>query len=133
MTAGDLRDDDPREVGGHRILARLGSGASGVVFLAEAPDGGQVAIKVLHREIAASEEVRRRLRNEAEALRRVQSERVARVRSVETEGATPHLVMDLVEGETLEALVPRGTDGDGRGRRTRRGARSHPRGRHRAP
>jgi predicted Ser/Thr protein kinase len=107
MTAGDLRDDDPREVGGHRILARLGSGASGVVFLAESPDGGQVAIKVLHREIAASEEVRRRLRNEAEALRRVQSERVARVRSVETEGATPHLVMDLVEGETLEALVRR--------------------------
>lgn len=104
---GELREGDPREVGGHRIIGRLGSGASGVVLLAETPDGERVAVKVLHPEIAASADVRRRLRNEAEALRRVRSERVARVRSVETEGAMPHLVMDLVEGETLEAMVRR--------------------------
>lgn len=103
----ELRGGDPREVGGHRIIGRLGSGASGVVLLAETPGGERVAVKVLHPEIAASADVRRRLRNEAEALRRVRSERVARVRSVETEGATPHLVMDLVEGETLEAMVRR--------------------------
>lgn len=105
--AEQLRDDDPRDVGGNRILARLGAGASGIVYLAEDAVGEQVAVKVLHRELAASAEVRRRLRNEAEALRRVDSDRVARVRSVETEGTTPHLVMDLVEGETLEQLVRR--------------------------
>jgi len=103
----ELREEDPREVSGHRIIARLGSGASGVVYLAEDGDGQRVAIKVLHRELAASEEVRRRLRNEAEALRRVRSDRVAQVRSVVTEGPTPHLVMDLAEGETLEDLVVR--------------------------
>jgi hypothetical protein len=103
----ELRDGDPDEVGGLRTVGRLGAGASGVVFLAETSDGQRVAVKVLHREIAASAEVRRRLRNEAEALRRVTSDRVAQVRSVETEGPMPHLVMDLVEGETLEAMVRR--------------------------
>jgi len=107
MMAQELREGDPEKVGGYRMLGRLGSGASGVVFLAEDEDGHTVAIKVLHREIAASPEVRRRLRNEAEALRRVTSDRVAQVHSVETEGPTPHLVMDLVEGETLEAMVRR--------------------------
>jgi serine/threonine protein kinase len=103
----ELREGDPREVGGLRVIGRLGSGASGVVLLAETAEAERVAVKVLHREIAASKEVRRRLRNEAEALRRVTSERVARVRWVETEGPTPHLVMDLVEGETLETMVRR--------------------------
>lgn len=102
-----LKEDDPLEVSGHRLIGRLGSGASGVVYLGEDANGQRVAIKVLHREIAASPEVRRRLRNEAEALRRVRSDRVAQVRSVVTDGPTPHLVMELVGGETLEQLVGR--------------------------
>lgn len=105
--ADTLRDDDPRDIDGYRVLSRLGSGASGVVYLAESPSGERVAIKLLHREIAGSPDVRVRLRNEAEALRRVDSHRVARVRSVQTEGPAPHLVMDFVEGETLEDLVRR--------------------------
>ncbi len=103
--ADPLKDDDPRELSGHRLIGRLGSGASGIVYLAEDAEGQLAAIKVLHREIAASPEVRRRLRNEAEALRRVRSERVAQVRSVVIDGPMPHLIMDLVEGETLEQFV----------------------------
>ena len=105
--ADALRDDDPRDIDGYRVISRLGSGASGVVYLAESESGERVAIKLLHREIAGSPDVRARLRNEAAALRRVDNHRVARVRSVQTEGSSPHLVMDLIEGETLEDLVRR--------------------------
>lgn len=103
--AEPLKDGDPRDLSGHQLIGRLGSGASGIVYLAEDETGQRAAIKVLHREIAASPEVRRRLRNEAEALRRVRSGRVAQVRQVVIDGPMPHLIMDLVEGETLEQMV----------------------------
>lgn len=103
----NLREDDPRHVAGHEVIGRLGEGGSGVVYEAVAPDGSRVALKVLHRELAESSELRRRLSREAEALQRVRGDRVARVLSVDAEGETPHIVMELVEGETLASIVER--------------------------
>src|SRR5690242_21101919 len=34
-----LRETDPRQVGGYRLLGRLGEGGQGVVYLAEGPAG----------------------------------------------------------------------------------------------
>ena len=44
----DLTSRDPREVGGYRLLKRLGAGGQGIVYLGT--DGGEdlVAIKVLN-------------------------------------------------------------------------------------
>jgi hypothetical protein len=39
MTAQPPRAGDPVRLGVHRVLRRLGDGAQGVVYLAEAPDG----------------------------------------------------------------------------------------------
>ncbi|MGI5163388.1 hypothetical protein ACQEU3_03440 [Spirillospora sp. CA-253888] len=48
MSVTPLSDRDPRAVGGHRLLGRLGEGGQGTVYLAETGTGGQVAIKMLH-------------------------------------------------------------------------------------
>ena len=106
--SSELRDDDPSEIAGHHLVARLGEGGSGVVYEALAPDGARVALKVLHRELAESSELRRRLSHEAEALQRVRGDRVARVLGVDAESATPHIVMELVKGETLASVLDRG-------------------------
>lgn len=45
-----LEPDDPRSLGGHRILARLGSGATAVVYLGRSRGGRLVAVKVVHAE-----------------------------------------------------------------------------------
>ncbi|MEU0214279.1 hypothetical protein ABZ281_03850 [Streptomyces sp. NPDC006265] len=41
-----LHSDDPKSVGGHRLLDRLGAGGMGVVYRARARSGREVAIKV---------------------------------------------------------------------------------------
>ena len=104
---GDLRDTDPRSVGGYRILGRLGEGGSSTVFLGQAADGSHVAIKVLHPTLAESPAVRDRLRREALTLQRVQSTRTAGVLSVDADGPIPHLVMQFVEGENLATITER--------------------------
>ena len=42
-----LRENDPREVGGYRLLGRLGEGGQGVVFLALSSTGTRAAVKLL--------------------------------------------------------------------------------------
>lgn len=103
-----LEDEDPRSIADYELVGRLGEGGTGVVFEAIGPDGARVALKVLHREFAASPVLRARLGREAEALRRVHGGRVARVLAVDAESDTPYIVMELAEGETLAAIVERG-------------------------
>ena len=44
-----LRSGDPERVGSHRLLARLGAGGMGVVYLGRSPGGRLVAVKVIRR------------------------------------------------------------------------------------
>ncbi|MFE0133821.1 hypothetical protein ACFWY6_19980 [Streptomyces sp. NPDC059037] len=39
-----LSADDPREIGGYRLHARLGAGGMGVVYLARTPGGRALAL-----------------------------------------------------------------------------------------
>jgi len=89
-------------IGRYRIVDQLGAGGMGIVFRATSPDGSIVALKVLRPELADNPTVRERLRREAGALRRVTGGRTAQVFEVDADHNPPYLVMELVNGVSLE-------------------------------
>ncbi|WP_136191885.1 serine/threonine-protein kinase [Actinomyces procaprae] len=98
------------DVGGYRLLRRLGAGGMGVVWEAVDGDGRHVAMKILHPQIAADPMARRRLDREASVLARVKDSRVARILDIETgDGAdgsgVTFVITELVDGPTLQSEV----------------------------
>jgi serine/threonine protein kinase len=77
----------------------------GVVHLAQDPQGGLVAIKVLHPTTTESANARLRLAREVETMRRVRSAFVAEVLDADVTGEFPYIVTRYVPGPTLEAMV----------------------------
>ncbi|WP_431782620.1 protein kinase domain-containing protein [Streptomyces chumphonensis] len=100
-----LRTGDPATVGPYRLLGRLGAGGMGQVFLGRAPNGRVVAVKVIHAELAADEEFRRRFRSEVTAARRVSGPRTAPVLGSDTEAAVPWVATGYVPGPSLHDVV----------------------------
>ncbi len=71
MTVSPLRSGDPQRLGGYRLLARLGEGGMGWVFLGESGAGAQVAVKVVRPELASDPAFRARFRSEVQRARQV--------------------------------------------------------------
>jgi serine/threonine protein kinase len=92
-------------LGPYRLQDRLAEGGMGVVYLARDPQGGPVAIKVLHPNTAESADARRRLAREVESMRRVRSAFVAEVLDADVTSELPYIVTRYVPGPTLEAMV----------------------------
>ncbi|MFE6665311.1 bifunctional serine/threonine-protein kinase/ABC transporter substrate-binding protein [Streptomyces sp. NPDC057697] len=100
-----LTPDDPRTVGTHRVLARLGAGGMGVVYLARTSGGRLVAVKVIRAEHAADPGFRARFRREAEAARRVAGPWVVPVTDADTEAREPWLTTAFEPGPSLAEVV----------------------------
>jgi tRNA A-37 threonylcarbamoyl transferase component Bud32 len=95
--------------GRYRIVRRLGEGATGLVYEAEHLDlRKRVALKVLRPGFADDAAVVARFVREGTAAARIRHPHVVDVTDVGTEHGLPYLVMELLEGETLGALVARG-------------------------
>ncbi|MGP3917532.1 serine/threonine-protein kinase [Nonomuraea sp. 10N515B] len=94
---------EPEWVGHYRVLKSLGRGGQGAVYLAAAPNGVRVAVKVLHDLV--DETARARFAREVEAARRVATFSTARVLDVNITGQYPYIVSEYVEGPSLEQLV----------------------------
>jgi hypothetical protein len=94
----------PSNIGRYRVTRRLGSGAFATVWLAEdASLESQVAIKVLADNWAHHPDVRARFEQEAQVLRRVDSEHLVRVHDYgELPDGRPYQVMTYAAGGTLE-------------------------------
>ncbi|GAA0806490.1 serine/threonine-protein kinase [Spirilliplanes yamanashiensis] len=99
-----LRPTDPRTLGPYTLLARLGSGGMGVVFLARGADG-LVAIKMVHAELAGDDEFRRRFRSEVERARSVPSFCTAELLGADPDAPRPYLVVEYVDGPSLTEVV----------------------------
>jgi hypothetical protein len=100
-----LREGDPSRIGRFRLTARLGAGGMGVVYLGEARDCGQVAVKVVRPEVGDDQEFRARFRREVALLARVQGLCTVRVIDADTESASPFLVTEYASGPSLAEHV----------------------------
>jgi len=95
--------------GRYEVLERLGEGGAGVVYRGrQAHLDRLVAIKVLHEHTASSAEWRRRFQREAMALSVLAHPNVVPVTDFGVDHGVPFLVMELLEGQTLGALLKEG-------------------------
>jgi eukaryotic-like serine/threonine-protein kinase len=97
-------------VGGYRLEKRVGDGATSSVYKAIDPArDGTVAVKVLSRSEAVDREAIERFTREARLARRLKHPHLVHVHDsgVDDETGAHYIVMDLVEGLSLDALVER--------------------------
>ncbi|MDQ1045904.1 serine/threonine-protein kinase [Streptomyces sp. V4I2] len=100
-----MRSDDPREVTGYRLLARIGEGGMGTVYLSRTRGNQPVALKVIRREYAQDEEFRRRFEQEARSARQVQGYHLVPVVDHDTTGAVPWLATAFVPAVPLDVAL----------------------------
>ncbi|MFI7318113.1 serine/threonine-protein kinase [Streptomyces venezuelae] len=96
---------DPQRIGAYRLLARLGAGGMGHVYLARSERGRTVAVKLVRQELAEQEEFRNRFRQEVQAARQVGGAWTAPVLDADTEAAIPWLATGYVAGPSLQSVV----------------------------
>ncbi|MBM7441380.1 protein kinase [Streptomyces sp. HB132] len=108
---GPLREDSPRHVGRYTVLARLGAGGMGEVFLGQRDGSGDdvvpVAVKTVRRDVAQDPGFRQRFRREIEVARSVTGPALAPVLDGDADAEVPWLAIGYVAGPTLSAAVRR--------------------------
>ena len=110
-TIGDLLTQQPDAAvvlgGRYRIIRKLGEGGMGSVWLAEDTklDGHEVAIKMLPIVLVANKRAVQQLRAEARLAIELSHPNIATLRAFEESEQGPFLVMDYIEGQTLEDLL----------------------------
>ena len=102
-----LQANDPTEVAGYRLAARLGAGGMGRVYLSHTQGGRPVAIKVVRPELADDPDFRRRFSREIRAARRVRGAYTAELIDADAEGMPPWLATSYVPGPSLAQAVAR--------------------------
>ncbi len=104
-----LGAEPPPQIPDFEILGELGRGGMGVVYQARRRgDGRVVALKVIRKERLLDEEAVRRFRREAQAAARASHPNIVRILDSDHSGDTHYLVMEQVEGVTLQRLVEEG-------------------------
>ncbi|MET7913862.1 serine/threonine-protein kinase [Streptomyces avermitilis] len=100
-----LQAGDPRQVGPYRIVARLGAGGMGRVYLGWSRGGRPVAVKVVRQELAEDREFKRRFAREVTAARRVNGVFTAGVVNADPDGSPAWLATVYVPGVSLSDAV----------------------------
>ncbi|MFF8615319.1 PQQ-binding-like beta-propeller repeat protein [Streptomyces sp. NPDC015350] len=107
MASVPLTAGDPVRVGRYRLLARLGQGGMGRVYLGRSPGGRAVAVKVVREALLWDEGFRLRFAREVEAARRVTGFCTAAVVDADPSGNPAWLATEYVPGLSLQEAVTR--------------------------
>ncbi|MFC5753130.1 protein kinase domain-containing protein [Actinomadura rugatobispora] len=105
---GPLQPGDPSGVGGYRILARLGAGGMGVVYLARSPGGRLAALKLIRPDSADDPGFRERFRREIAAAGKVSGLYTAPVLDADADAPQPWFAAAFVPAPTLKEAVQDG-------------------------
>ncbi|WTW92589.1 protein kinase [Streptomycetaceae bacterium NBC_01309] len=100
-----LEAGDPAEVGPYQVLARLGAGGMGRVYLARSAAGRWVAVKTIRPEFTAVGEFRRRFAHEAQAAARVSGVFTASVVDSDPGARVPWIATAYVPAPSLKRLI----------------------------
>jgi len=105
MPPKPLETGDPQTLGRFELLARLGEGGQGIVYLGRGPGPGEerVAVKILRSTADAS--VLERLARELDAIHAVQPFVTARVIEASAEGERRYIVSEFIDGPSLQERV----------------------------
>jgi tRNA A-37 threonylcarbamoyl transferase component Bud32 len=94
--------------GRYRLDAQIGAGGMSTVYRAfDTVLERQVAIKLMHREIASDSDQLERFRREARAVAQLNHPHVVGVIDAGEDNGTPYIVFEYVEGETLKDRIRR--------------------------
>ncbi|MCK6487137.1 MAG: bifunctional serine/threonine-protein kinase/formylglycine-generating enzyme family protein [Planctomycetes bacterium] len=100
--------EPPADLAGHRIVRRLGAGGMGAVFLADAPAGGQVALKVLRPDLGSgAHEFAARFRRECAVMAAVQHPNVVHLLGAGEDRGWCWLAMEYLPDGDLESYLRR--------------------------
>jgi len=95
-----------RTISHYKILEKLGEGGMGVVYKAEDTKlKREVAIKFLPRQIAVSDEERKRFKIEAQAAAALNHPNIATIHAIEEVDDEMFIVMEYIEGQELREIV----------------------------
>ena len=100
------------QVGAYKVLEKVGEGGMGVVYRARHTQsavaqrqGGDVALKVLHEQLAKRPDFRERFDREADLGLRLNHRNVVKVHDLVIDGSRLALVMEWVEGRPLSKMI----------------------------
>ena len=93
-------------LGHYKIVGKLGHGGMGEVFRAEDTKlKREVALKVLPSDLSGDEERLSRFQREAESIAALNHPNIVTIYSVEEDGGTHFLTMELVGGKSLDKII----------------------------
>jgi serine/threonine-protein kinase len=99
-------------IGPYEVVSMLGAGGMGEVYRArDTKLGRDVALKILAGSVVADLTALARLRREAQLLAAINHPNIAAIHAFDDAGATQFLVLELVDGETLDRQLARGALG----------------------
>ncbi|MGY0057984.1 protein kinase domain-containing protein [Streptomyces sp. LZ34] len=100
-----LGPGDPLRLGPYRLVAVLGDGGMGRVYLGRDRTGRAAAVKVLRAELAYDQNMAQRFVREAQVAQAVTGTGVARVLGAWCEGSWPWMATEFLAGPTLDQHI----------------------------
>src|SRR6202050_3334144 len=97
------------KLGPYEIQSSLGAGGMGEVYRArDTRLGREVALKILPESFAGEGDRLRRFEQEAQAVAALNHPNILAIHDIGEQGGTPFIVSELLEGESLRAVLERG-------------------------